>query len=310
MNLQQLKYTLEVYKQGSINKAAHILFVTQPTLSIAIKELEKEIGFIIFERNSKGITPTPAGMAFINTIREVFFKLEDIKKEYIQDNSGDASLIMRISSSRYSFVTESIIQYYNSEISSIDKYSVMIEEQDCNQVIRDVLSRKSDIGIVHTNAHTNKIQLEYFEKKDIKYIKLFDSVPYIIFRKGHPLEKETDISRKKLLKYPQIRTSSTNVNYYDSNANFSFIDYSNSEKNFFISSRSMIYSLLSKSDAVFFGLTKYGINNISGEYTARPLSSETSYFFYALMLKSESHNKQIQKFIDILLENTNKQSTT
>ncbi len=83
MNLQQLEYTLEIYKQGSINKAAQALFVTQPTLSIAIKELEKEIGFVIFERNNKGISPTPAGMAFINTIHDVLFKLEEIKAFYI-----------------------------------------------------------------------------------------------------------------------------------------------------------------------------------------------------------------------------------
>mgnify|MGYP002249303003 CR=1 FL=1 len=303
MNLQQLKYILEVYKQGSINKASQTLFVTQPTLSIAIKELEKEIGFVIFERSSRGISPTPAGTAFINTVRDIFLKLENIKEQYIDENNEGSAPVLRISSSRYSFVSESIIDYYNNEVSSFDKYSIMVEEQDCNQVIQDVLSRKSDVGIIHTNLHTDMMHINLFEKKDIKYVKLFDSVPYIIFRKGHPLEKEKNITNEMLLKYPQIRTSSTNINYYDNDANFNFNEYINSDKNFFISSRSTIYNLLSNTDAIFFALTKYGVSHLHSEYTARPLNDEVSYFFYAIMLKTESRNKYVNDFINVLKKN-------
>ena len=302
MNLQQLEYTLEIYKQGSINKAAQALFVTQPTLSIAIKELEKEIGFVIFERNNKGISPTPAGMAFINTIHYVLFKLEEIKAFYI-NNLKDNVNIIRISSSRYSFVTKSILQYYNNTLSKMEKYTVTIEEHDCQQVINDILSKKSDIGIIHTNAHTNAFQLNYFRKKDIEFINLFESVPYLIFRKDHPLSQQKRIKREDLIKYPQIRISSSNVNYYDETANFNLLNYGSSERNFFISSRSMIYPLLLNSDAVFFGLTKYNINDIDEKFTARPLDDQISYYFYAIMLKEEKNNTHINEFLKTLMQN-------
>lgn len=304
MNLQQLKYALEVYRQNSFRKAAQSLFVTQPTLSIAIKELEKDLGFTIFERSARGISPTPAGTAFISTIHDVFINLEQIKAQYSNQSSENAPLVLRISTSRYSFVATCLLQYYEECLMPLGKYSITVEEQDCQQTIQDVLQRKSDIGIIHMNGRSIESQLEFFRQKKVQYGLLFESEPCLIFRKGHPLEQKKCISKEDLEQYPQIRTSSRNITHYNIDANFSFSDYIDNGKNLFMSSRAMIYNLLPNCDAVYLALCEHGIAPFYPNLIARPLADEEPNYFYYIMLEDIPLKKHTRKFIEILKKQT------
>lgn len=302
MNLQQMSYVLEVYRQRSFSKAAKALFVTQPTLSISIKELEGELGFALFERHSKGVIPTSAGTAYIHAIQEAFTRLAGIHAQYTT-RKGESNLILRVSTSRYSFVSDAVITFYTEELSQAEKYSISVEEQDCQQVIQDVLARKSEIGIIHTNEQSDKAQRAFFQEKQIAFCKLFESRPCLIFRKGHPLEMQQSVSRTDVMRYPQIRTTSQNSNFYDESANFNFEKYPDSGKNFFLNSRSMVYNLLnapSPNDIVFLGVTGQRINAIHSHLCARPLAEGSMNYFYAITLKDQRLSQGGKCFLDIL----------
>lgn len=297
-----MKYALEVYRQNSFRKAAQSLFVTQPTLSIAVKELEKELGFTIFERSSHGISPTPAGMAFLATISDILVHLEQIKAQYSE--SEEAPLVLRISTSRYSFVASCLLRYCQESLRSVERYSITVEEQDCQQTIQDVLHRKSEIGIIHVNGRNLRAQLKYFQEKSIHCGLLFQANPCLVFRAGHPLEKKASISMEDIAEFPQIRTSSRNFNHYDVEANFSFSDYMDSGKNLFLSSRAMIYNLLPNCDAVYLALCEHGIHPFYPNVVTRPLQNESPNYFYYITLEDVPFNKNTKRFLEILRSQT------
>lgn len=300
MNLQQFKYVLEVYRQRSISKAAESLYITQPTLSIALKELEKELGFAVFERSNRGAFPTAAGMEFIHAIQNVCMDLEAIQNRYSTASASKNLPVLRISTSRYTFVTKSIIRYYQSALHLFDTYHISLEEDHCQQVISDVLLRKSDFGIIHTNQYSQQSQLELFRNKNIQYTLLFHDITHLIFRREHPLHVKDQISKNDIIPYTQIRTSSRNVDYYTNQTNFSFSNFVNNGKNFFISDRATIYSLLSVTDTVYLGLTGQNVSDIYPQLCARPFIDGDTSYFYLISLKDTPLSSQAKQFIKIL----------
>ncbi|MCE5305688.1 LysR family transcriptional regulator, partial [bacterium] len=83
MNILHLKYALEVEKTESITKAAKNLYIGQPNLSKAIKELETAVGFNIFLRNPKGMTPTRRGKELLEQAREIIARIDELDTTYL-----------------------------------------------------------------------------------------------------------------------------------------------------------------------------------------------------------------------------------
>lgn len=234
MNLQQLEYVLEVRRCGSINKASQTLFVTQPALSLAIKDLEEELGFTLFVRSSRGIHPTNEGSMFLNAIESVVSQIDQIKNQYTAEEGPSRPAVLRISSSRYSFVLNALIKFYSHYFKNLKLFTLEFDEVDCQQVIEDVFTRKADIGIIHTRESTDSIQKIELSNKGIEYKFLFSSHSYVILSKTHPLASKTEIDLKDIMDFPQIRMTSRNIDYYSLDTNFNFPNYNNSGKIFFL----------------------------------------------------------------------------
>ena len=205
MNLQQLQYFREICRCGSINKASQTLFVTQPALSLAVKELESELGFTLFVRSNKGMHPTTEGFIFLNSIQDIMSQIEHLKNHYLQCSSSAASSVFRISFSRYSFVSSALIKFYFSHFEKLPLFSLELNEVDCQQVIEDVFHKKADIGIIHTRNTSDSIQKKDLSNKGIEWQLLFSSSSYVIFRQAHPLSKKAAIWPEDIKDFPQIR---------------------------------------------------------------------------------------------------------
>ena len=87
MTLQQLKYAITISETGSLNKAAEALYISQPSLTTAIQELEKEIGIRIFNRSGRGVTLTNDGTEFILYARQVYGQYNLLVEKYSPDSS-------------------------------------------------------------------------------------------------------------------------------------------------------------------------------------------------------------------------------
>ena len=307
MNLQQLRYVIEISRCGSINKASQTLFVTQPALSLAIKDLETELGFTLFERSNRGISPTPDGSIFLNSIRGLVTQVDQIKNQYSGNQDASVPVVIRISFSRYSFVSKIFLEFYSQCIETLPLFSIELNEVDCQQVIEDVFNRKSDIGIIHTRATSDNIQKKDLTNKGIDFQFLFSSHSYAIFRKNHPLTIKSEIHAEDLITYPQIRISSRHADYYNDDTNFNFSNYGNSGKNIFINSRTLVFDFLSKTNAVFLGITDRSVADFHPDLIARKMyGDDMIYHLYAIKLKSNHQNTYIDHFMGLLAKELGK----
>ena len=198
MNLQQLRYVICITEQGSFNKASEMLYVSQPALTKAVKELEKEIGIQIFRRGGHGVSLTADGTEFIAYARSVCMQMEAILERYGQ--GGVVKKKFGVSTQHYSFATKAFVE----TVRDIDmsEYEFAIRETKTREVIEDVGSMKSEIGILYMSDFNRAVISKILKGNNISFTKLIDCQAYVYLWKGHPLAGQDKITYAQLSKYP------------------------------------------------------------------------------------------------------------
>lgn len=301
MNLQQFRYALEIYRSKSFNKAAGVLFVSQPALSQSIRELENDLGFDIFERSNRGVVPTSEGYTFLNSIVDFVHMIEMLQCD--ECGARSKPKVFRISSSRYTFISSVIMQLYSTHFESGDAYTISMREIDCARVVEDVASGRSDVGVMHIMKPNLQHGLNDLDKKGISYDLIAKSHSHVTFRKGHPLEKKKQINIKDIISFPQVRISTDNADPYDKYTGFNYLKYGNSHKNIISDNRSQIYAFVSNSDAVAYGVTHLEINRYYPNLiTKRVMDDDMRYYIYEIHQKNAHIAPHIAEFIRLLKE--------
>lgn len=198
MTLQQIRYAITIADTGSMNKSAEILYVSQPSLTSAIKELEKEIGISIFLRTSKGVVPTNEGTDFLTHARQVYQQYELLTDKY--STSGNLKRKFGISTQHYSFAVKAFVD-------TVKKYDTLnfefaIRETKTLDVISDVGTLISEIGILYKSDYNRKIIDKLLRENELEFYPLISCHAYVYLWKGHPLAKEKSISLEQLRDYP------------------------------------------------------------------------------------------------------------
>ena len=198
MTLQQLFYVIKISACGSMNKAAEALFISQPTLTSAVKELESEVGITIFSRTGKGTVPTPEGEEFLIYARQVYQQYELMCEKY----STPAGVRRRfgVSSQHYSFAVKAFVETVKQF--DMNKYEFAMREQKTVDVINDVSSLKSEIGLLYINDFNEKIIGKMLRDNDLEFHPLIECNAYVYLWKNHPLAKNEKISFVELADYP------------------------------------------------------------------------------------------------------------
>ena len=198
MTLQQLRYVVEVAKHKSMNKAAAELFISQPSLSNAIKDLEKEIHISIFSRSNRGIVPTPEGEEFLGYARQMLEQYQLIEQRYIESDSFKKKF--SVSTQHYTFAVEAFIALARSF--GMDKYEFAIHETKTKDVIENVRLRKSEVGIIYKNDFNDKFISKILREADLEFCPLFECHLYVFMSRFHPLSKKERIDFEELQPYP------------------------------------------------------------------------------------------------------------
>lgn len=201
MTIQQLLYVIEIEKRGSINAAANKLFISQPTLSIAIKELEKEVGFDIFVRNNKGISVTEDGIEFIYYAKNVLMQMESLSN-YCHHKTKSFSNKLFVSSQHYGFVSDAFGEYikeFNNQ-----EYNFKIKETQSVSAIDDVVHGKSDLAFILMNSSNRLFLKDIFDKRGIIYHKICKVKAHVFLNQNHPLVNRKSINLDDLEPYPVI----------------------------------------------------------------------------------------------------------
>lgn len=200
MTLQQLKYVTTIANIGSISEAAKRLFVSQPSLTKAIKELEKEMGITIFDRTNKGITVSKEGERFLGYARQVLEQAALLEEQYKSQSGGKKQF--SVSTQHYSFAVNAFVELLKG--AEIDQYDVSLRETQTYEIIDDVAHMKSEIGLLYYNDFNCPVLEKLIHTNELTFTELFTAHPHIFIGKTHPLAHKEVVSMDELEEYPYI----------------------------------------------------------------------------------------------------------
>ena len=201
MNIQYLKYALEVAKHKSISKAARELFMGQPNLSRAIKELEEDLGITIFERNSKGISPTPDGEEFLQYAKRILLQIdevEDIYKVGKKKKSHFSACVPRAGYIAYAF------KELSKNIDTQNPAEIFYKETNSMRTINNVLKGDYNLGIIRYQTTFEKYFQSMFLEKNLVAETITEFSYVLAMSSKHPLAKKEDVSPEDLSEYVEI----------------------------------------------------------------------------------------------------------
>lgn len=222
MTLQQLRQVIAVADSGSMNEAAKRLFITQPSLSAAIKELEKEIGLEIFLRSNRGIVTTAEGEEFLGYARQIVEQYQLMEDKYV--NVGTRKKKFSVSMQHYTFAVEAFIHLAREY--GMDTYEFAVKETKTMEIINDVRNQTSEVGVMYMNDFNSKVIGKILREDSLEFIPLFDCNIYVFMSKGNPLAQKELIHMEELRDYPCLSFDQGERNsFYFSEEVLSTYDY-------------------------------------------------------------------------------------
>lgn len=200
MNIIHLKYAIVIAETGSMSKAAEKLYVAQPNLSRAIKELESELNITIFDRNSKGIVITPEGEKLIIYGKKILKQINDLEKSF-SDNGQKK--VFSISVPRSSYISSAFTEF-SKTLANIDNVEFIYKETNAYKVINDIINNDFKLGIIRYDINYDHYFKDMLEKKDLSYELIHEFNYVLIFNRNSPLAELNDITLEDLRNYIEI----------------------------------------------------------------------------------------------------------
>ena len=258
MTLQQMKYIITIVRCGSITEAAKQLFISQPSLSNAVKDVEKETGIKIFQRSVKGITLTSDGSEFLSYARQVVEQAELMEARYT--GKKPSKQLCSVSTQHYAFAVNAFVNVI--EALDNNEYEFTLRETRTYDIIEDVKNFRSEIGILYLSDFNEKVITKFFKENHLVFTPLFTAEPHVFVSSTHPLSKRKIITLDDLADFPCLAFEQGEYNsFYFSEEILSTAPH---KKIIHVSDRATLFNLL-------IGLNGYTIctgilnNNLNGD---------------------------------------------
>ena len=198
MTLQQLQYAVTVASAGTITEAAERLYITQPSLTTAIRELEKEMNLTIFIRSNRGVVVSKEGEVFLGYARQILEQTELLKEKYTNERQWGRNFC--VSTQHYSFAVNAFVELIQKYAGV--EYDFNLRETQTYEIIEDVALMKSELGILYMNDMNRKVLEKILRENQLTFTELFSCDTYVYLRSGHPLAGREILSMKDLEPYP------------------------------------------------------------------------------------------------------------
>ena len=296
MRIQQLHYIIKIVETGSMNEAAKQLFITQPSLSNAVRDLEREMGIEIFIRNPKGITLTKDGVEFLSYARQVVEQTALLEERY--KSQGHTRELFSVSAQHYAFVVNAFVSLLKE--TDMTRYELFLRETRTYEIIDDVKNFRSEIGVLFLNSYNHDVLTKMFDDNHLTYTSLFKAHPHIFVSKDNPLAKHQSVSLSDLEDFPYLSyDQGIHNSFYFSEEMMSQISH---KKSIVVSDRATLFNLM-------IGLDGYTIatgilnSNLNGDnIVSIPLEVDDEIDIIYLKHEKANLSKMGEKFIDYLLE--------
>ena len=200
MTLQQLKYFIETANCRSINKAAEHLFISQPSLSNALRDLEAEIGHELLIRGSKGISLTADGAEFLGYARQVVEQAGLLEQRWL--NKKPSRRLCAISTQHYAFAVNAFVNMVKK--SNAEEFEYTLREARTFEIVQDVKNLRSELGILYMNNFNRQVLEKLLRENNLKFHPLFTSHPHVFISAVNPLAKKEYVTLEDLADYPRL----------------------------------------------------------------------------------------------------------
>ena len=238
MTLQQLKYVLTVANKGTISEAAKTLYIAQPSLTNSIKELEKELGIVIFQRTNKGTLLSRDGEEFLAYARQVVEQVNLLEEKYTGKPKGKQDFC--VSTQHYSFAVEAFVDLlrdYGGE-----EYDFRIRETQTYEIIEDVAKLHSQVGVLYLNRQNETVLKKTLREHELKFETLFIAKPHVFLCINNPLATKKLLTLDDLAPFPRLSYEQGEHNsFYFSEEIQSSLER---KKNILVRDRATLFNLL------------------------------------------------------------------
>ena len=257
MNIQQLRYVVAIANSGTFREAAEKMYVSQPSLSISVRDLEKELGFKIFRRTSSGTFLTRRGMEFYEKAQELVKGFDSFQNQYA--NPEEEKDEFSIASQHYDFLPPTITAFSERYP---DYKNFRIFESTTVQILDEVAQGHSEIGIIYLNNQNKKGIMQRVEKLGLEVIELIPFHTHIYLREGHPLAQKEELVMEDLADLPTVRFTQEKDEYLYYSENF--VDTSASSQMFNVTDRATLNGILERTDAYATGSGFLDSDSVNG----------------------------------------------
>lgn len=238
MRIQQLQYLETIVAKGSINEAAKELFLSQPSLSKAVKELEDEMGIRILHRHKSGVSLTDEGREFMIYGRQILDQVNLLEEKYKRGIPRKQAF--SVSAQHYAFVVHAFVELIRQV--TTEEYQFTLRETETRNILEDLTSFKSDLGILYLNDFNRQVMLKLFKELDLEFHPLFTASPHVFVSRDNPLTSKTTVTLADLADYPYLSYEQGEAeSFYFSEEILSTLDR---KKNIKVSDRATIFNLM------------------------------------------------------------------
>ena len=292
MNIQQLRYVVAIANSGTFREAAEKMYVSQPSLSISVRDLEKELGFKIFRRTSSGTFLTRRGMEFYEKAQELVKGFDVFQNQYA--NPEEEKKEFSISSQHYDFLPPLITQF---SVLYPENKNFRIFESTTVQILDEVAQGHSELGIIYLNKQNTKGIMQRVDKLGLEVIDLIPFQTHIYLRKGHPLAKKESLVMDDLAHLPTVRFTQEKDEYLYYSENF--VDTSSSSQLFNVTDRATLNGILERTDAYATGSGFLDSQSVNG-ITVIPLIDDLNNKMVYVKREEVDLSPVAEKFVQVM----------
>lgn len=298
MTILQLKYIIAIDEECSMRRAADRLYVSQPGLSSAVRDLENELGVQIFERVHNGVVTTPAGASFIAYARSAVEQFEKVEEKYL--NASGHKPTFSVSMQHYTIAVNAFIDTVKEF--DLEEYQYYIRETQTSEVIEDVKTLKSEVGVIALSDFNKNTFKKIFADASLEFHELFTRNTYLYLSSQHPLADREVISLDELEDYPcMVFDQGDNTSFYYREEALATYDY---KKIISTNERATSIELMLGLNGYAVGAAMLGDSLNSNEIKAIKLKEEENLTFGYIVRKGTQLSEMAQVFVDKLSENT------
>ena len=269
MTLQQLKYAVAVAQAQSITQAAEKVFISQPSLTAAVHELEREMGITLFSRTNKGIAVTREGEEFLSYARQVLEQAKLLEERY--KGAGGGSTIFSVSCQHYSFAVNAFVDVIRAFGGG--RYDFTLRETQTHEIIEDVARLKSEIGVLYTARRNEDVLLRLIRKHNLRFEPLFTAPLHVFISSKSPLAAKDALTLADLAPYPYLTYEQGEHNaFYFAEEPLTAVDF-DCPKSIQVRDRATLFNLLIGLDGytICSGIISHELNG--ADIIARPLAT-------------------------------------